>query len=114
MTVDGRPAAGWVHKRTLDDGRIIFLTEKDGGRVETYRITQETGKGDHVVRCRDLTAPRFPAFPIGDVNPPCFGFVEALEKPSQTTTEPPGRNLRTGPRFVEFTADAGERLRASW
>jgi hypothetical protein len=62
--------------------------------------------------CGNWTAPRFPAFPIGDVNPPCWTFP-ATEAPSPKSILPV-RNLVAGPGSVEFTADDGSRIRASW
>jgi len=114
LTVDGRPSEGWLHVRTYDRGRVMFVTRRSDGKVESYLTTLEKGEKGYVWPCGDWTAPDFPFFPIGDVNPPCTFFTVAEEEPSQPKPKAVNRELRVGPGFVEFTADDGKRVRASW
>jgi hypothetical protein len=49
---------------------------------------------------------------IGEVNPPCFSFdLREDPNPPLKLSE---RSPAFGPRFVEFTADDGSRILASW
>jgi hypothetical protein len=110
LTVDGRPAQGWLH-RSSHRG-TLFLTRRDRRKAESYMIWIPHDRQGSVVSCGHWTAPRLPAFPIGDVNPPCWTIV-ASEDPSPKPSLA-ARNLAAGINFVEFTADDGSRLRASW
>ena len=110
LTVDGKPAQGWLHRS--HHGDILFLTRHDTDKVETYRIwISHDGKAG-ASRCEDWTAPRFPAFSIGDVNPPCLKIEIADDSIPKPT--PPKRDFVAREAFVEFTADDGSRLRVSW
>ncbi len=110
LMVNGRPAQGWLHRG--HHGESLFLTRRDRGKAESYMIWIPHDRQGGVLSCGHWTAPRLPAFPIGDVNPPCW-IVVASEDPSPKPSLPP-RNLVAGINFVEFTADDGSRLRASW
>jgi hypothetical protein len=110
LTVDGRRQPGWLHRGNHRE--TLFLTRRDEGRAESYLIWVPHDRQGIVWSCGNWTAPRFPAFRIGDVNPPCWTF-SASEAPSQKLTLPV-RNLVAEPGSVEFIADDGSRLRASW
>ena len=64
-----------------------------------------------MIHCGEWHAPRFPACPIGDVNPPCSIFnsanLPAADNPIVGT-------LKAGPRSVEFQTMQGRRVFASW
>jgi hypothetical protein len=70
------------------------------------------GDKKHVTHCGEWQAPRFPAFPIGDVNPPCsvftnsWGMVSADDAVSSTLAARPG--------FVEFQTVQGKKVTAFW
>lgn len=114
LTVDGGPSEGWLHVRRDDRGKIMFVTRRSGGKAESYMIVLEKGRQGRAWPCGDWTAPHFPLFPIGDVNPPCTFFTVAGQEPAQPKPKPVNRELRSGPDYVEFTADDGKRIRASW
>jgi hypothetical protein len=59
--------AGWLHRGR--HGAILFLTHSGKGETETYMIFLPHDQGGHESNCERWTAPRFPAFPIGDLNP---------------------------------------------
>jgi hypothetical protein len=110
ITVDGKKEQGWLHRGAHRE--TMFLTLRGRGKAESYMIPIPHNQHGFVSSCGQWTAPRFPAFPIGDVNPPCWMFV-VKENP---TVEPivPAGDLVAGTNFVEFTADGGGRVRATW
>lgn len=110
LTVDGRPERGWVHRGKHRES--LFLTRGDRGKTESYMICIPKDRQGYVLSCGHWTAPRLPAFPIGDLNPPCWTIV-ASEDPTPKPSLPV-RNLAAGTAFVEFTADDGSRVKASW
>ena len=110
LTADGRPAHGRVHRG--NGGQTVFVTRTDGEKATTYLVQIPHGARGTVWSCGKWVAPRFPAFPIGDLNPACWTFKVA-EEPDTGPIIPP-RRLATGPNFVEFTADDGSRVRATW
>lgn len=107
LTVDGKTAQGWLHRGNRNG--TLFLTRRDNLVVESYLILPSRGV---VWSCGAWTAPRIPAFPIGDVNPPCW----TLSTEDNLSTKPirPARNLTVGTKLLEFTADDGKRIRVSW
>ena len=108
---DGKPISGWLHRRKKGDRFIV--TRSDSARHESFLFTLPNNERDGgVISCGQWAAPRFPLVAIGDVNPPCSGFdFGGDSKPRPKTPE---RNFRVGPRFLEFTADDGNRIRTSW
>jgi hypothetical protein len=110
LTVDGRQEQGWLHHGNR--GKNLFLTRRKAGNAETYLITLPLDEKGSVSSCGNWTAPRFPVFPIGDVNPPCWTSY-AAEDPTPRVNLP-ARKLASGERFVEFTGDDGGRIRGSW
>ena len=110
LTVDGSPQQGWVHRGNHWEN--LFVTRRKAGNVESYLIMLPRNRQGSVSSCESWTAPRFPVFPIGDVNPPCWRYY-AAEDPTPRFNPPP-RGLASGEHFVEFTADDGSRIRGSW
>jgi hypothetical protein len=110
LTVDGRPEQGRLHRG--NHGETLFLTRREKGKEESYMIWIPRDRQGIVASCGHWTAPRFPVFPIGDVNPPCWTFFFSGGPTPKPTL--PGRNLAAGIDFVEFTADDGRRLKISW
>jgi hypothetical protein len=110
LTVDGRREQGWLHRGNHRE--TLFLTRGDKGKAESYMIWVPHDRQAIVWRCGNWAAPRFPAFPIGDVNPPCWTF-SATEAPTPNPALP-ARKLAVGADFVEFIADDGSRIKASW
>jgi hypothetical protein len=112
ITVDGKPTNGRLHRMTFHRGTTYFLTRKGEGNVESYRVTR-TDRGDRVSSCKGWTAPHWIVFPLNHQEMPCIVWV-AAEEHHNVVEEPPPRNLQVGPNFLEFTADDGKRVRASW
>jgi hypothetical protein len=110
LTVDGRPEPGWLHRGNRRE--TLFLTRRDKEKAEAYMIWIPHDGLGIVCNCGHWTAPRLPVFPVGDVNPPCWVFSAGGGPTSKPTL--PARNLVAGTDFVEFTADDGSRVRASW
>jgi hypothetical protein len=110
FTVDGRPVQGWLHQGNHE--RNLFLTRRKMGNVESYLIVLPRDGQGSVSSCGNWTAPRLPAFPIGDLNPPCWTW-QAAEDPTPRPNPQP-RKIASGEHFVEFTADDGSRIRGSW
>lgn len=110
LTVDGKPAPGRVHRDR--SGRAIFVTRSDGEKPRTYLIELPSQTSGHVLSCGSWVAPRFPAFAIGDVNPPCWIFSFPGD-PNPPPVHLPA-NFVSGANFVEFTAYDGKRTRATW
>jgi len=120
LTLDGKLNAGYVHwGEGGSNGGAVMLTVLQRSQTATYRIwlpnsqavpSERNSVGrPSTQRCAGWTAPRFPLFSIGDVNPPCSYLFDDTPTPN-----PPERNIVAGPGFVEFTADDGKRVRAEW
>jgi len=107
VLADGKVAEGWLHRGVK--GQILILTRGVSGRRESYWIGLPGEKGAGVGSCGDWTAPKFPVLAIGDVNPPCLFVITEASKATILN-----RSAVFGPRFVEFTADDGTRLKAVW
>jgi hypothetical protein len=110
FTVDGRREKGWLHRG--NHGATLFVTRRDRGKAESYMVSFPPQREGIVWSCGNWTAPRFPAFPIGDVNPPCWTFIASESRTPKPAL--PARNLKVGTDFVEFTADDGSRIKESW
>lgn len=108
LTVDGKEVRGSVHRSNR--GQTLFLTRRDKPKAESYMITIPLGRQAFVSNCGSWTAPRLIAFPIGDVNPPCWVFSDG----ETSTLAGPNRNPVLGVRSIEFTADDGSRIAAFW
>jgi hypothetical protein len=110
VTVNGVPG-GYLH-RTWSYSAVI-ITRTDSKKGQSYRvvITGEDFSGP-IIYCGDWHAPRFPVFPIGDVNPPCMGI---LDGPDPTDADRPlVSTLTARPGFVEFSTMQGKKVRAIW
>jgi len=100
LTVDGKDARGSLHRGNR--GETFFVTRRDKSKTESYSISVLPSGQGFVSNCANWTAPRLPVFPIGDVNPPCW------------TVSNGDRNLVVGTKSLQFTADDGSRITASW
>jgi hypothetical protein len=110
LTVDGRKVKGWLHRGNHRE--TLFLTRRENGKAESYLIWAPRDRKGMVWNCGDWTAPRFPTFPIGDLNPPCSIFSASNAPASKSSL--PARDLVVGTSFVEFAADDGSRIKVSW
>jgi hypothetical protein len=109
LYINGKAVSGWLHRSIKGHNLILTLNRL---KHESYWITMPEERGGSVRSCRDWAAPRFPLIAIGDVNPPCF-FIVVSESPAPMPKSL-ARNPNFGPRFAEFTADDGSRVKASW
>ena len=79
LTVDGRREQGWLHRGNHRE--TLFLTRRSKGKAESYMIWIPHDRQGIAWSCGNWTAPRFPAFSIGDVNP---GVPAVVESPIAT------------------------------
>lgn len=107
VTVNGR-SDGFLHRR-LDNSAVI-ITRTDMSPHQSYLVTLSGRK--FLIQCGEWSAPRFVAFPIGHVNPPCSVFSNGADDPKADngifTT------LVVRANSVEFTTISGNRIKASW
>lgn len=108
LTVDGKEIRGSLHRG--NHGETLFLTRRDKSKAESYMISIPQGRQGFALNCGNWTVPRLIAFPLGDVNPPCWTF----DYGETSTLARPNRNFVLGVRSIEFTADDGSRITASW
>lgn len=106
ITVDGKPSSGWVHRTRT--GHNLFVTFDHPGRRQTYDLAVSDAGQVSVYRCGKWVAPRFPAIPTGDVNPPCF-FVEPPDTYRRIT-----QKASVGQTYASFITDENEQLEAHW
>jgi hypothetical protein len=102
--------SGYLHKNWSRSAVIITRTDSERGQSYLVRISGEEfsqsmiyGSGWH--------APRLPAFPIGDVNPPCIGFLDDHDPPD---ADRPQLSTLTAKGFVEFSTVQGKKVKATW
>ena len=100
VTVNGMRSEGWLHRTRDGDG--MFLTEHSSGRSATYDLVFSDSGNGYVLSCGTWVAPRWPAIPAGDLNPPCFLMGSA------------GQELTRGTNSVSFTTRDGRKIRADW
>ena len=107
VAVDGS-RRGYIHinKEKL----AVIVTRTDSNPRQSYLVAL-SGKR-WLIHCGEWHAPRLPAFPIGDVNPPCSTFSNGAELP--TADNPIVNTLKSGPHSVEFQTMQGHRVSASW
>ena len=100
ITVNGIRSEGWLHRTR--DGNGIFLTEHGSGRRVTYDLVFTESGSRYVFSCGTWVAPRWPAIPVGDLNPPCLVLGYA------------GHSLKRETNAVSFTTLDGRKLQAHW
>jgi hypothetical protein len=107
VAVDG-VRSGFLHFNWAHSA--VIITRTDLHPSQSYLVGLTGRKSP--IHCGDWEAPRFPAFPIGDVNPPCSIFSNGSDLPIadnavfSTVTARPG--------FVEFQTEHGKKVTASW
>ena len=110
VTVNG-VQGGYLHKNWSHSAVIITRTDSKKSQSYLVRISGEEFSVA-MVYCGDWHAPRFPAFPIGDVNPPCMGILDDPDPPD--ADRPLLSTLTARPGFVEFSTMHGKKVRATW
>jgi hypothetical protein len=110
VTVNG-VRAGYMHTNWSHSAVMITRTDSSSKQSYLVRISGEEFVGP-MVYCGDWHAPRVPAFPIGDVNPPCMGILDGPDPPG--ADRPRTSTLIARPRFVEFSTAEGKKVTATW
>jgi hypothetical protein len=106
LTVGSKPNSGYVHWAAGNFGSDVVVTVRQRWQAETYWIALPANHRATVSTCKD--APRFPLFAVRELD------LSWSEGDVAASTRPPERNLLYGPKFVEFIADDGIRVRAEW
>jgi hypothetical protein len=107
VAVDG-VRSGFLHVNR--DHSVVIITRTDLRPSQSYLVGL-SGKNS-LTHCGDWQAPRLPAFPIGDVNPPCSFFSNDSDLP--VAEKAVLSTLTARPGFVEFQTEHGKRVTASW
>jgi hypothetical protein len=107
VAVDGS-RHGYMHINKQHSA--VIITRTDSNPRQSYLAVLSGRKW--MIHCGGWHAPRLPAFPIGDVNPPCSIFTNAAELP--TADNPIVDTLKAEPRWVEFQTVQGRWVSASW
>ena len=106
VTIDGT-FHGFVH--TLRNNSAAIITRTDTSPRQSYLVSL-SGRGS-LIHCGEWSAPRFPVFPIGDVNPPCL-FSDGVGNPKADYGVPASLSVQS--HAVEFTTVSGRKIKASW
>ncbi len=107
VAVDGVPS-GFLHVNREHSAAIV--TRTDLRPSQSYLVGLAGRKS--LTHCGDWQAPRFPAFSIGDVNPPCSFFSNGSDLPVADNAVL--STLTARPGFVEFQTAHGKKVTASW
>ena len=107
VAVDGS-RHGYLHINTQHSA--VIITRTDSNPPQSYLVDVSGRKW--IIHCGEWHAPRFPAFSIGDVNPPCSIFSNGADLPR--ADNPIDATLKAGPRSVEFETTQGHRVSAYW
>jgi hypothetical protein len=99
---------GYVHRNR--DNSAVIITRVDVYPNQSYLIW--LGDKRHLTHCGEWHAPRFPAFPIGDVNPPCWFFSKSSDM--SNADDAASSTLTARPGFVEFQTVRGKKVTAFW
>ena len=101
VTVDGERNSGYVHMNAAAC-RTLYVTRRGFWSAESYRVYVPGERPAFIER--SFPIPRFPVFAEGDIQ----------RRDPFAHDQPHERNPKSGPAFVEFTADDGRRVRAEW
>jgi len=107
VAVDGVPS-GFLHVNR--EHSAVIVTRTDLRPNQSYLVGLSGRKS--LTHCGDWQPPRLPAFPIGDVNPPCSFFRNGPDSPVADYAVL--STLTSRPGFVEFQTAHGKRVTASW
>lgn len=110
VAVDG-VRSGYLHTNWSRSAVMITRTDSKRGQSSLVRISGEEFS-QSMIHCGDWHAPRLPAFPIGDVNPPCMGVLDDPDPPD--ADRPLRSTLTARPGFVEFSTVEGKKATATW
>jgi hypothetical protein len=107
VAVDG-VRSGYLHSNWQHSAVIVTRTDLHPSQSYLLGLSGEK----FLIHCGDWQAPRFPAFSIGDVNPPCSFFSNGSDKP--TADNAVFSTLTARPGFVQFQTVQGKKVTASW
>jgi len=107
VAVDG-VRNGFLHVNR--EHSAVIITRTDLHPSQSYLVGLSGRKT--LIHCGDWQAPRLPAFPIGDVNPPCSFFSNGSDLP--VADKAVFSTLTARPGFVEFQTARGKKVTASW
>jgi hypothetical protein len=107
VAIDG-VRSGFLHVNT--EHSAVIITRTDLRPSQSYLVGLSGRK--FLIHCGDWQAPRLPAFPIGDVNPPCSFFSNGADLPVADNAV--FSTLTARPGFVEFQTGRGKKVTASW
>lgn len=107
VAVDGT-THGYLHINKQHSS--VIITRTDSNPPQSYLV--DVSERKWIIHCGEWHAPRFPAFPIGDLNPPCSIFSNGADLPR--ADNPVEATLKAGPGSVEFETTQGHKVSASW
>ena len=110
VSVDGKASGAFLHRERL--GGSVILTRTDLPTRVSYRVFFGTGLKPKpgISGCGEWHPYRYAIVFRGDVNPPCF--IVAAGESTEDKSQPEA--LAIGPKFLEFIAPDGKRVRAEW
>jgi hypothetical protein len=103
VAIDG-VRSGFLHVNTGHSA--VIITRTDLRPSQSYLVGLSGRK--FLIHCGDWQAPRLPAFPIGDVNPPCSFFSNGSDLPVADNAV--FSTLTARPGFVEFQTARGKKV----
>jgi len=89
---------------------MALITRTDLHPNQSYLVW--IGEKNSLIHCGEWHAPRLPAFPIGDANPPCSIFSNGSNMAS--ADNPVASTLTARPGSIEFQTMQGKKVVASW
>jgi hypothetical protein len=98
---------GYLHKNW--SGTAVIITRTDSKPNQSYLAVFSGSK--LLISCGDWHAPRFLAFPIGDVNPPCWLLDDSA---LQRADLPHSSTASIRPGLIEFSTSGGKEVTVSW
>ena len=107
VAIDG-VRSGFLHVNS--EHSAVIITRTDLRPSQSYLVGLSSRK--FLIHCGDWQAPRLPAFPIGDVNPPCSFFSNGSDL--SVADNAVLSTLTARPGFVEFKTEHGKKVTASW
>jgi hypothetical protein len=107
VAIDG-VRSGFLHVNREHSAVIITRTDLRPSQCYLVRLSGRTS----LTHCGDWEAPRLPAFPIGDLTPPCLVLSNGSDLliPDYAVFS----TLTARPGFVEFRTERGRKITASW
>jgi hypothetical protein len=107
VTVNGN-SNGFLDRR-LNDSELI-LTRTDTSPHQSNLVAMSERK--FLIHCGEWSAPSWPVFPMGHVNPPCSAFSNGAD--DSKADNPVSSTLVVQRNSVEFTTTSGKGVKPSW